>query len=152
MEKTLTNLINDLTCTIPSLQRKLSAVNYKLYIEYDLNKSHIGVLFLLYREDNKTMSNIGKAFGISKPNATSIIDKLVTNGFAERIADQKDRRLVYIKLTGEGRKFVERCRENIENVLQKILSGYSSKELKLLEESLKNIKLLVSRIGDLNLE
>ncbi len=42
------------------------------------------------------MSEIGRRVYISKSNMTSLIDKLVENGLAERIPDTNDRRVINI--------------------------------------------------------
>lgn len=138
----LKELINELTCTLPALNKKMCSVNNKLLIDKDINKSHVGLMFTLAREENMTMTALGNALGVSKPNMTTIVDKLVTLNFVERDSDPKDRRLIYIKLTKEGKIFIEKCRTNLKNKLNKILSNYNDKEVKLLQETLKNLKIL----------
>ena len=48
------------------------------------------------------MTDISCMLMISKPAATQMISRLVENGLAERIRDEKDRRVVYIQATEQG--------------------------------------------------
>jgi DNA-binding MarR family transcriptional regulator len=67
-----------------------------------------GVLFLLKLLNNHellTMSEIGCKMTIPKPHATVLVDKLVSENWAERVYDPKDRRIVNIRLTEDGRSF-----------------------------------------------
>ena len=149
MENTdLTNIINDLTCTIPSIYRKMWAVNNKLLLEADINKSHISVLFTLSKNDKMTMTSICKALVITKPNATVLVDRLVNLGFVERETDKNDRRLVYIVLTKEGKSFIENCKNNLRTKIKEILLLYSKKDLIKLNEALSIIKKLSDKLND----
>jgi DNA-binding MarR family transcriptional regulator len=145
--ETINELVDELTCTLPALHKKMWAVNYSLLIETDINKSHVGLLFTLYRAENMTltMSSLGKALAISKPNVTTTVDKLVALNFVERINDFDDRRLVYIKMTKEGIIFIEQWRANLKNAFKKILLNYSDNEVKLLKGTVKNLKILAGR-------
>jgi DNA-binding MarR family transcriptional regulator len=146
---TIKELIDELTCTLPALDRKMCSVNNKLIIETDINKSHVSLMFALSREENMTMTAIGNAIGVSKPNVTTIVDKLVALGFVERVTDSKDRRLVYIKLTKDGKIFIEKCRTNLKNALKKTFLNYSDEEVTLLGETLKNLKMLLNQFDNL---
>jgi DNA-binding MarR family transcriptional regulator len=145
--ETINELVDELTCTLPALHKKMWAVNYNLLLATDINKSHVGLMFTLYRAENMTltMSALGNAMAVSKPNVTTIVDKLVALNFVERVNDPDDRRLVYIKLTKEGKAFIEQWRVNLKNAFKKILLNYSDNEVKLLRGTMKNLKILVSR-------
>ncbi|HQJ76063.1 MAG TPA: MarR family transcriptional regulator [Bacteroidota bacterium] len=144
----LTNIINDLTCTIPSIYRKMWAVNNNLLLQADINKSHVSVLFTLSKNDKMTMTSICNALTITKPNATILVDKLVKLGFVERETDKDDRRLVYIVLTKDGKLFIEKCKNNLRTKIKQILSSYSKKDLIKLDEALSIIKKLSEQLDD----
>jgi DNA-binding MarR family transcriptional regulator len=145
--ETIKELVDELTCTLPALHKKMWAVNYSLLMATDINKSHVVLMFTLSRAENMTltMSALGNALAVSKPNATTIVDKLVTLGFVERVYDPDDRRLIYIKLTKEGKTFIEQWRTNLNNTFKKILLSYSDSEVKLLRGTLKNLKIFLQR-------
>ena len=48
-------------------------------------------------------SEIGRRLGISRPNVTSLIDRLIEQGYVERLPDADDRRVIKIALTAKGK-------------------------------------------------
>nr|WP_255343964.1 MarR family transcriptional regulator [Methanobacterium sp. SMA-27] len=58
--------------------------------------SYFHILKVLKKKGPLPMSEIGRRVYISKSNMTSLIDKLVENGLAERIPDTNDRRVINI--------------------------------------------------------
>src|ERR1035437_4927441 len=60
------------------------------------------VLHLLVKCGELSMSEIGEKLFISKPNVTTLIDKLIENGFTERLPDKSDRRIIKIRITKKG--------------------------------------------------
>ncbi len=58
-----------------------------------------------------TMRKVATLLGISHGSATSISDRLVRAGLAERQFDDSDRRLVYLVITDDGRSVLEQARE-----------------------------------------
>ena len=48
------------------------------------------------------MTDVSRQLMITKPAATEAVNKLVEKGLVERVHDENDRRVVYIRPTGEG--------------------------------------------------
>jgi DNA-binding MarR family transcriptional regulator len=90
----------------------------------------IHTLFYINRNKDKqvTMSDIAKNFNIELPSATSLINKLCDQKFAERYFDLKDRRLVLIRLTRDGEKLMEQAATQRNKKIEKFLSYLSEKE------------------------
>ena len=55
-----------------------------------------------------TMSEIARAVHCSKQQMTKTVGKLIDCGFAERVPDPADRRIIRLKLTSEGNAFIDR--------------------------------------------
>ena len=63
------------------------------------------------------MTDVSRRLMISKPAATQVVNRLVDNGLVERLSDESDRRVVYIKATEAGRAFyVEKMDRNLSLV------------------------------------
>jgi DNA-binding MarR family transcriptional regulator len=62
------------------------------------------VLYFLRRKESPKMSEFARALSVSLSTATRMADVLVDNGYAERLSDPKDHRLVRLNLTDYGRK------------------------------------------------
>ena len=73
----------------------------------------LAALTLLFQErqlEGETpvrMTDVSRRMMISKPAATQVVNRLVDNGLVERLSDESDRRVVYIKATEAGRAFYE---------------------------------------------
>jgi DNA-binding MarR family transcriptional regulator len=54
-----------------------------------------------------TIRALAERMNTAKPAVTRAVDRLETDGYAERRADPDDRRSVIVKLTSKGLKFVQ---------------------------------------------
>ena len=53
------------------------------------------------------MTDVSRRMMISKPAATQVVNRMVDRGLMERLSDENDRRVVYIRATEAGRTFYE---------------------------------------------
>jgi DNA-binding MarR family transcriptional regulator len=91
-------------------------------------------------------SEIGIRMGISKPNVTSLIDKLIGHGYVQRSHDEKDRRVIHIAVTAKGRKFVASRLKLVRNGIKKNLSGLSEDDVDSLYFALDTFKRIISKM------
>lgn len=105
----------------------------------DVPQSHMRVLFLLKRYKEKTMSDMAKAMGISKPNLTPIIDRLIEDGYVERKEGHKDRRKLLIYLTEKGQRYLVELEDKVKEQTRHKLESLSEEDLDALIESTRNI-------------
>ena len=91
-------------------------------------------------------SEIGVRMGISKPNVTSLVDKLTGQGYVERRHDDRDRRVIHIALTVRGRKFVATRLQLIRKSIKGNLSGLSNDEIDNLYQALDTFKRIISKM------
>ncbi len=92
------------------------------------------------------MSVIGDKLFLSRPNMTWNIDKLVNDGIVQRIADEKDRRVIKISLTPKGRDFMKKSRIQVNKDIKMNLSSLSDEEFKDLYNGVKIIKKILFKI------
>ena len=85
--------------------------------------SALAALTLLFQEEHMAgdtpvrMTDVSRRLMISKPAATQVVNRLVENGLVERLSDENDRRVVYIKATEAGRAFyAEKMDRNLSMV------------------------------------
>ena len=67
----------------------------------------------LYRTDNLTMGELSKGIAAPMSSTTRMVNWLVDNGYAHRLSDPDDRRIVRVALTDEGRKLHEYIESHI---------------------------------------
>jgi len=139
----LDNIVDNILSVKPIL--------YKNLIKPELVASIIPAgsyhLFLILEKFNTlTMTEIGKELAMPKPNVTSLVDKLISSGFVERMSDTHDRRIINVQLTASGKKAIEQAKEYVMDNLKKKLLVLSDSELELLASSLQNVKEIMLKV------
>ncbi len=104
------------------------------------------MLLMLTHSGMMQPSEIGIRMGISKPNVTSLIDKLIVQGYVQRRHDEKDRRVIHIVVTARGRKFMANRLQLVRNGIKKNLSGLSHDELDSLYLAMDTFKRIISKM------
>jgi DNA-binding MarR family transcriptional regulator len=89
-----------------------------------ISSTQLHVLFVLSGEGAMPMSRLADQLGVSLPNVTGIVDRMVENGYVERGRDEDDRRVVTVSATDAGRAAVEEIdmirRRSIARVLERL--------------------------------
>ncbi|MGE5618000.1 MAG: MarR family winged helix-turn-helix transcriptional regulator [Sphingomonadaceae bacterium] len=75
--------------------------------DQQVTPSQLVALRYLSLNESSLMSDVAEGLGISFPAATKTIDRLVRKGLASRSEDQRDRRVVRIRLTEKGMSLVQ---------------------------------------------
>ena len=108
------------------------------------------VLLSLLRRDSQPISTIGGWFGISKPNMTAVIDRLIAHRYVERKPSTEDRRIITISITPEGRAYMETCKTESRESVKKRLARLSTDDIDSLYSSLENIRLMLTKLSGTN--
>src|SRR5665647_3992311 len=98
------------------------------------------VLGRLKRHGILSMSDIGKCLSMPKPHITVIVDKLIEEGYVERLNDPKDRRIVNILITEKGLKDFEDIKQAASENLKIKLSTLSDEEQEILATASQQVK------------
>jgi DNA-binding MarR family transcriptional regulator len=112
----------------------------------DLTFSQARTIWLLHANESHTMSELAEKSAVSRPAATSNVDALEKLGLIKRFADPSDRRVVRVRLSEKGRKWVHEHKKRHRENMTRILSKLSDKERKELAESLEKTYSILSRI------
>lgn len=88
-------------------------------INIDLEMSKQELFFLLATDKNGeiTMSQFSDLLNVPMSTSTGIADRLVKKGYILRDRSQHDRRIVVIKLTKNGKKFIENLKDKIKSFI-----------------------------------
>jgi len=146
-EERLNQMVEDLYQFFPLFKKILFKHKKKLKHNF-MPHSYYHVLKVLKKRGELPMSEIGRKVYISKSNMTSLIDKLVENGLAERLPDKNDRRVINIALTAKGDDLLDKWRKNSNNEIKNNLSILSDEDLEKFYESIKNIKAILNKMGE----
>jgi MarR family transcriptional regulator, 2-MHQ and catechol-resistance regulon repressor len=146
-EKRLNKMVDDLYLFFPLFRKKILKHKRKLNKE-KMPRSYYHVLGVLKKRGCLQMSEIGRLVHISKSNMTSLIDKLVADGLAERLPDKNDRRVINIAITDKGKELLRDWRKYSNNEIKKNLSTLSDADLEKFYDSVENITDILKKMDN----
>jgi DNA-binding MarR family transcriptional regulator len=111
-----------------------------LRVEHDTTLPRFDVLAALYRRrDGVTMSDLSRMLLVSNGNATTVVDRLESDGHVRRTPSETDRRTVFVALTPPGVTLFERLADEHEREISRLFGGLSEADLDRLTEILKRM-------------
>jgi len=111
--------------------------------EFDISIPRFNLLWVLYqdRNDPRSMTEIGQFLNVSTANVTKLIASLETDGWAMRVPQESDRRVVYGQLTPAGEKRFREMMPAIFRKMQNLSDGINADEKLLLNHLLTKLRL-----------
>ncbi|QQZ10213.1 MarR family winged helix-turn-helix transcriptional regulator [Heyndrickxia vini] len=103
--------------TIFEFLHEMDLVTNNLIIQWtqmfneNLGITHILVLRHLKKNGKSRPSDIAKNLGLTPPSLTHLSEKLIKKGLSIRLRDDEDRRILYLDITDEGLKILEKAQE-----------------------------------------
>ena len=101
------------------------------------SKNHLIVVRLLDEHGQMYITEIVDLIGMTKPQMTATADKLIKMGLITRIYDESDRRKIFLSLTPEGEQWAVKINQNIDIIVNRLLSDLSENEIAELALGLK---------------
>ena len=88
----------------------------------------IRLSIILYRNNNPTMGELSQALAVPLPTVTRVVEWFVDSGYAQRLSDASDRRIVRVSHTDKGRRLHEAISSLLAQSLQKIIGCLTEEE------------------------
>lgn len=140
MEKTQSNdTINDIMNLYQQTNDLLVKFPAEPWIDLSLTIAQLKSLFFIADKEKTNFKKLADALGVTPPNVTGIIDRLVEYGLVSRTENPEDRRIMLLQVTTKGRNLLHKLQENIDLQLVHILAKLSPEELSSLETGLKAV-------------
>ncbi|MCC9600962.1 MarR family transcriptional regulator [Stieleria sp. JC731] len=123
-----------------NLAKTFSALNQpfdELFKEHGITSAQYNALRIL-RGHGKPVSvyQIGEQMLTRQSDLPRLVDRLVSLGFAEKNRCEKDRRVVWVKLTRKGTSLLKRMDEPLDNLHREQLKHLSREQMKQLSDLL----------------
>ena len=114
----------------------------KLLIEngIEISSGQGRILFVLWKEDHLTVSEISRQTSLAKNTVSIVIDGMVQKGLLERTINPENRRQTIISLTEYDKSMREKYEAVSEQMGDLFYQGFSEKELKEFEGYLVRIR------------
>lgn len=94
--------------------------------------SDLECMDILYLEGRVTAGRLAEVTGLTTGAITGVVDRLEKAGLVRRERDEKDRRKVFISVVPEAIDRLSKFYVPMQQAMEKICSGYSDEELRLL--------------------
>jgi len=88
---------------------------------------------------SSTPGKLAAALGVTPPNVTGIVDRLVEQGLVARRESEHDRRMLLLRTTEKGDSILSDLREWRTNTMYDVLSRLSEADLQLLIKGLSSV-------------
>ncbi len=104
-----------------------------------LTHSQWGPLLLIANGKGDTASALARELGVDTGATTRMIDRLEAKGMLKRGYCDKDRRVMRLKLTEQGRVVTETIPDDLAEVLNHHLRGFTREEMLLMKSNLRRM-------------
>ncbi|WP_203362842.1 MarR family transcriptional regulator [Bacillus sp. REN10] len=126
--------IFELIHTMEQVTNKM-IINWNRTFNENLGISHILVLSHLNEHGKSRPSDIAKSLGLTPPSLTHLSDKLIKKELAIRLADEEDRRILYLHITDKGKDILQKAQEEGIKLRKQLFEKLTDEE----KEQLLNI-------------
>lgn len=104
-----------------------------------IHPRQLPILQILYEQEDMTQNEIARRLDNRPSTVTVSLKRLERAGLVERRQDEKDQRMVRVRLTDKARTLFDRMPALIEENERRILDGLSDTEICLLKRMLRQI-------------
>lgn len=118
----------------------------RVYISSKAMKKHYGltgpqalVLRTLLGQGSVSVAALADIMYVTPSNLTGILDRLEARGLLERVRSAHDRRVTFLRLTGEGVKLGETVPDPIEARVAAGLARFTQEEVESIRDSLERL-------------
>jgi DNA-binding MarR family transcriptional regulator len=106
------------------------------WMDLSLTIGQLKSLFFIDFEGSTNFRKLATALGVTPPNITGIVDRLVEQGLVSRKENPEDRRMLLLETTDKGKALLAKLRESGVNRMSAILAQLSLEELAALAQGL----------------
>ncbi|MBY0121554.1 MarR family winged helix-turn-helix transcriptional regulator [Bacillus sp. S/N-304-OC-R1] len=107
---------------------------WKQIFENSFPGSQSYIMFKLEQSGRMRMSKLADSLHLTPGAVTIASDKLIDQGYIIRIRDDKDRRVVYLELTQDGKEALNELRNGGRQIMRSVFNGLSEADLQRLIE------------------
>jgi len=135
---------NELESLFSQTHRLFQEQAHKKQWDLEITMPQFICLKILEARNNCMMKELAENLQLSLGTVTGIIDRLIKAGFVERYRDDRDRRVVRVKLTKEGKKVLQKAMRKRKERLINILEKVDEADFKVFVESFKKLLAMVN--------
>lgn len=133
-------LIGDIIAQFRSAFGELRCMGSQRLLQRGVSPGHLHLVSMLERHGGMAMSRIAEVLDVSLSAATGLIDRMEERGLIERARVAEDRRVVFVKVTDQGRRLLDDVEIVRSEMLRSVLSRLEPARLQALAVSLQDVR------------
>jgi len=119
---------------------------------FPVNNSQLKAMAAFHEDRQYSMGELCKIANVKMPSMTDVVDRLVAEGFVERVRDTDDRRVVKVQLTAAGKKAHDGILKTREQELFNIFGCLDETERHHLVKALRTVSTTMKRVAEKKLD
>ena len=126
---------------MPQIAKNIRIANFIDNVRRGLTLSQVTTLLLLKEAPGGTMSmgQIARELAVSLPTTSGLVDRLCREGLVSRVVNDRDRRIVLVRLTTEGRTVIRRMLRLLSDLLTRLLADLTEAEQESLAQAVERV-------------
>ena len=113
---------------LPLFQREFARQLTREFFKSKITMPQFLILMILDKEGEARMSDLAHLMNVSTAAMTGSVARLVTSGFAQRMNDPHDRRIIRVKLTSKGSQLVDRLKQKRREMIIDLFKGIKEED------------------------
>jgi len=113
--------------------------------DYSFSQAMILQALLMHHESK--MNDLARFLGLTKANASGLVDRLVKKGLITRRHGEEDRRVVFVRLTARGQRVARGLAKVQRRGLTKMMHRVRQQDIKVFIETLEQMAMGLSEVG-----
>jgi len=111
-----------------------------------ISGAQLWVLKVVTEKMDPTIGEIAKEMVMSQSTVSNLVEQLTSIGYLTRENSSTDRRKVLVKATTKGVKLLKKAPEPHQGLLPYLLSQTSQNDLLIIDQSLEDLLMMISKI------
>ena len=109
------------------------------WLSLNLTIAQLKSLFFIKFEGTSSSKQLASALGVTPPNVTGIIDRMIEHGLVSREYNQQNRRMQLLKLTSKGDTLITKLKVRKTAYLSSLLEALSVEDLSALIQGMTSL-------------
>ncbi len=107
--------------------------------ELEIKTPHLDILINLYRFEGISQQELARKLLVGRSNMSMLLPQMEKRGLIERRGDEKDKRVLRLFLTPEGREVTEKAMVIQTDLIERVLSPEPIEQCMAMAESMERI-------------
>lgn len=126
----------------------ISGTELEFFAGSNITNSQLITLMNIFYFKRCTMGQLAESHRVTMPTVTGLIDRLVKLKLVKRSVSEKDRRRVYIELTGKGKNLIYDFQAVVRQKWEKVLDVLAPNEINNFQKIVEKLNQHIQRQKD----